>query len=266
MPKNIPAVQLLQAEVDEDNESHFRFLCNGHHVTYVTIATGIYTADDMCFAPVLIPLLPPFPPGDWNDGYIARDPKDGTPCFVRAAKLQLPGVRSAWHSTHLNHLDLTYGKKLRSNVYEATTPSFSCTIVAKFARFAWEIDYLESECLAYQWIEGRSIGPKFLGHLVEEGRVIGFIMENITGARHATPNDLAICQEKVSSLHQVGILHGDVNKFNFLIRGKHAMILDFDSARKCDDAVEFEKELQCLAEQFSDTSGRGGSIEDGIES
>jgi hypothetical protein len=46
------------------------------------------------------------------------------------------------------------------------------TAIAKFARFEWEVDAVDEECAAYQWLEGENIGPKFLGHVAEEGRVI----------------------------------------------------------------------------------------------
>lgn len=259
MPELFQAVQLLQASVDEDDESHFRFLIEGKFVKYVTVAVGLYAADDMCFAPALIPLLPPFPYGDWNDGYVARNPENGQPYFARAIKKQLPSVKSAWHPTHVDHLELALGKKLRSGIYEATSPRFRFTVVAKFARFAWEIDALENECMAYQWIEGQSIGPKFLGHLTEDGRVIGFLMEMIANARHATEDDLGLCQKTLAKLHQLGIVHGDVNKHNFLIGDGHATLIDFECARKSEDKRAFKEEMRSLLEQLSDTSGKGGN-------
>lgn len=66
------------------------------------------------------------------------------------------------------------GEKLRTGVYEVTCPRFDTFVVAKFARFEWEIQYLENETVAYEWIDGRKIGPRFLGHLTEGDRVIGF--------------------------------------------------------------------------------------------
>ena len=71
-------------------------------------------------------------------------------------------------------------------------PSLTYPIVVKFARFPFEIPYLDSETSAYQLIQNHQISPKFLGHLTEEGRVIGFVMELITNCRHATTEDLAL--------------------------------------------------------------------------
>ena len=87
------------------------------------------------------------------------------------------------------------GRKLRSNVYEATTHHFDVPIVVKFVQFPFEIPYLNSETSAYQWIQNHQIGPQFLAHLVtEEGQVISFAMERIVNCRHAGSDDLALCQ------------------------------------------------------------------------
>jgi len=57
-------IQMLQACIDEEDESYFRFLINEDTIKYISITGGVYATDDMCFAPALITLLPPLPPGD----------------------------------------------------------------------------------------------------------------------------------------------------------------------------------------------------------
>jgi hypothetical protein len=86
MMHNQSKVMLLQAEVDEHDESFFRLLVDGRFVKYVTIESGLYTPEDMCFGPSLISLLPDLPPGDWNDGLVARDTNTGLPHFARATR------------------------------------------------------------------------------------------------------------------------------------------------------------------------------------
>ena len=75
----------------------------------------------------------------------------------------------------------------------ASSPKFEKPIVAKFARFHWEIGYYVAETQAYSWIDGHNIGPKFLVYLTEDGRVIGFLIESVEG-RHATVSDLDACK------------------------------------------------------------------------
>ncbi|KAH8602288.1 hypothetical protein B0O99DRAFT_606179 [Bisporella sp. PMI_857] len=151
-------------------------------------------------------------------------------------------------------------QKLRSNVYEVTCDRFSSTIVAKFARFPWEVPRLEKETTVYEWIASHQIGPDFLGHLTEEGRVIGFLMACISDCRHATTEDFHLCHLTLSKLHQLGIKHGDINKHNFLIHGGKATLIDFDSASRTAGVDELEAELSDLLNQLRDTSGRGGRI------
>lgn len=114
---------------------------------------------------------------------------------LRAIKKQLPRVACRGHPTYIDNLELVYGQKLRTGVYEVTCPRFDTVVVAKSARFAWETPALHAGCTAYQWIESRDICPKLNSILVEEGRVLGFLMENIVDSRHADTEDLEMCQE-----------------------------------------------------------------------
>jgi predicted Ser/Thr protein kinase len=180
--------------------------------------------------------------------------KDAPPQFWKA---QLIGVHTLWHPTQIEYLDLEMGKKLRSNVYEATLDG--TMVVVKFARFSSEISYLEEETVAYHWIEGHKVGPKFLGHLTEEGRVIGFVMEQIVGHR-AGPDDLELCRSALKRLHDLGIKHGDVNRHNFIINRGETVIVDFQSAVKCRDYTALQDELAKLSEELEDESGKGGRV------
>lgn len=215
----------------------------------------------MCFGPSLASLLPRLPTGDWNDGLVARDEKDSQPCFTRACRTAFPGVKNTWHGTYVDCRDIVVGEKLRTGIYEVKGHMFGpgdAVVVAKFARFDWEIQYIENETTAYQWIDGHNIGPRFLGHLTKDARVIGFLMERITNARHADPQDLEPCQQTLSRLHCLGIRHGDINRFNFLVRSSGAVLIDFDSARKCDDQDALLEELERLPGRLQDRSNRGG--------
>ncbi|KAJ5161370.1 alpha-galactosidase A precursor [Penicillium capsulatum] len=156
-----PHIELLQAEVDQDDESYFRILVDGVSIKYIIVQASIYSVEDMCFGPSLVSILPKFPPGNWNDGLVARDPNDGQPHFVRACLTPFASVQNTWHGTRVDYLDLSIGEKLRTGIYEATGSFFDGIVVVKFARFPWEIQHLENETTAYQWISGHEIGPHF---------------------------------------------------------------------------------------------------------
>jgi hypothetical protein len=50
MSDNAPSMVLLHCEVDTGYISDFRLLINGKSVKYVTIDSGLYDIDDICFA------------------------------------------------------------------------------------------------------------------------------------------------------------------------------------------------------------------------
>lgn len=77
-------------------------------------------------------------------------------------------------------MDIVVGERLRTGIYESKYPVFDTVVAPKLARLDWEIQYIENETTAYRRIDGHAIGPRFLGHLTEDGRVIGFLMERIT--------------------------------------------------------------------------------------
>ena len=256
----MPKIELLQASVDSDDESELRILVDDKHVKYLTIDHGLYDSDDMCFEPAITTMLPPLPLGDWNQCRITPDPATGHPTITQAIKADLPTVHPTWHPRKINHLDLHHTRKLRTNVYEATTSSLASPVIVKFARFPFEIAWLDAETRAYEWIQGHDIGPAFLGHVLEEERVIGFVMERVEGAEHAGPGDVERCRRALGRLHALGIRHGDVNRHNFLVRGKEVTLIDFDCAEVCRDEGVLAQELESLEREFSDTSGRGGVL------
>ncbi|EEP78297.1 predicted protein [Uncinocarpus reesii 1704] len=252
-------VELLQAELDDDSESFVRLLVDGKLIKYVIIAPGLFSVEDMAFGPSLITLLPPFPQRDWNEGLVEKDPHTGNPHFARYTRKEFPGVKHLWHGRFVDYIDLKIGKKLTSGVYEVTSSKLDKAAVAKFARFDWEIQYMENETTAYEWIQGSGVGPEFLGHITEEGRVIGFLIERIDYSHRVGPGDLTACQNALAKLHSLGIMHGDVNRYNFLILagGETATLIDFETARKCDDEDLLRKEFEELLESLLDMSGRG---------
>jgi hypothetical protein len=191
MPTSNSNVQLLTLLVDanDEDDSEYRFLVDGKHVKYVTVASGALPRDDRTFAPVLIPMLPPFPKGDWNEGHIAKDPTTEKLFFARHEEVDLLEITNREHSTCIDFLELKKLDRLRQNVQRVSHPLFGTPIIFKFAEFPWQIPYFETETTAYEWIEGKGIGPKFLGHVTEEGRVMGWVMEDVGSARTAEVGD-----------------------------------------------------------------------------
>ncbi|KAF2670739.1 hypothetical protein BT63DRAFT_468530 [Microthyrium microscopicum] len=210
------------------------------YVKNVTTAPGILPKDHRTFAPILIPLLPEFPTGHWNSAHICKAETNNELVFSRIT------------------YKLTNLKRLRQNIHKVSHPSFSQPILVKFAEFSWQIPQVECETTAYQWIDGSGIGPKFLGHVTEAGRTIGFVTEFVEDARTATLQDLEQCQGILTKLHAMDLKHGDINKHNFLIYPEGVLLVDFETTRSCNKQEELEEEYRKLEASLGDLSHRGG--------
>ncbi|KAF8248813.1 hypothetical protein K440DRAFT_623853 [Wilcoxina mikolae CBS 423.85] len=51
-----------------------------------------------------------------------------------------------------------------------------------------------NETQMYKIIDGLGLAPAFLGHITENGRIMGFLLEKVEG-RSAGIEDLTACQE-----------------------------------------------------------------------
>lgn len=97
--ENNSHVQLLANLVDPDDEedSEYRYLVDQTHVKYVSVAPSVLPKNDWTFAPALIPLLQPFPPGDWNVGHVSLDPTSPGRPVLRITNRDLWEIENVWH-------------------------------------------------------------------------------------------------------------------------------------------------------------------------
>lgn len=269
-------VRLLACLIDVDDgdstptDSDYRFLVDKQHVKYVTTAPGTFRGaeENMNFEPILLnELLPPLPPGDWNQGHVARDPETEKATFVKTETVEFAGVKNIWHPVKLNELEFTRQERVRQRVHVSTHPHVQGgkPVLVKLAVWPWEIPSMEVETAAYQWLSDSGVGPKFLGHLTEgkDGRVVGFVAEWVEGARAAEPADIDGCKKALGRLHELGIKLGDINKHNFLVRDGHAdvVLVDFETVKRNCSPQELEDEMSALKSNLEDMSGRGGVIQ-----
>ncbi|KAG6114073.1 hypothetical protein E4U31_006534 [Claviceps sp. LM219 group G6] len=263
-------VRLLACEVTDDtNDSYYRLLVDGRHFKYVITAPGtFYGCDkyDSSFEPVLLgEIFPPFPIGDWNKGRVARDPVTGQVTFISTEKVLLDEVNSGWNTVKFDELEFSLQEELRQRVYVVTHPRINGggPVLMKIAVWPDELDGIESEIAVYQRICDTGVGPKFLGHVTEgpDGRVIGFITEWVGGARSAEPRDLEDCKKALGRLHQLGIKHGDINKYNFLVREGHEVVLiDFEVSKLDCSHDELEEEMNALKDRLESMHPAGGTF------
>ncbi|PYH80970.1 alpha-galactosidase A precursor [Aspergillus uvarum CBS 121591] len=254
---NSPEIKLLNNCCDKKTESYFRLLVDDKQIKYLTVEPGTYKNAEMCFPPTLYTVLPRFPAGNWNDGVVAKD-EDGRPYFTSINLTEFPGVENTWHETFIDYMDVKLDERLHGETHEAKCPQFDETVIAKYKPWHFYMHFMENETTVYQLLDGRGIGPRFLGHLTEYGRVIGFLIERIPDARHAGPEDIDLCRETLSRLHALGLHHGDTNRHNFLISNGKAILIDFEFTKKCDDEDMLQQEMEGLPARLADPSHGGG--------
>ena len=224
---------------------YYRFSCGGDVFYVEAHENSILKDDEYGFPPGIRRLLSPRPPPcNW------ADIKDGD--HGEWSVKELKGVQQCWHDKRIDLRELEPIKYLNENVCECVYQSKPT--VAKIARFEFEIQYIERETLAYRIIDGRNIGPRFLGHLTENGRVMGILLEYISARSGLSSNNLKVCLNALRKLHELKILLNDTNKFNFLVSidGQRALICDFANCKLDVDDERLECELDDLVKSLED--------------
>lgn len=254
---------ILSMEVDDDDsfESEYR-LRIGNQVKYLVISPGTFDRDTLSFP---LQSLPPLPyDEEWTVAKISRDKTSGD-LKTSILNRTLAGVNQ-WHHTRVDCLELEKTRQFTAMAFEAVSHSTlpitlppSATVIAKIARFEWELPRIEQETRAYQLLEGHGLAPRFLAHVHEDGRVMGFLLEKIEG-RPASFQDLSVCETALGKLHELGLVHGDVNRYNFLVTEEGAKLLDFERLRENASPESMRKELENLRAELVDESGRGGGF------
>ncbi|GAB1197577.1 hypothetical protein BDV32DRAFT_160991 [Aspergillus pseudonomiae] len=255
---------ILSMEVCSKDDSEYRILIHGR-VRYLTIARGTYDRSTLSMP---LSSLPDLPKSDaWNRAHIRRDSSTGE-LEAKVWNETLPGVQDIWHPESFDCLDLKRVKQITAATFEATlsrhglsassTPML--TVIAKIARFQWEIPRLSQETRTYKSLENTGLAPRFLGHIHEHGRVIGILLEKLEG-HEANIEDLSACVSVLKKLHSIGILHGDVNRYNFIIQNDTARLIDFERSRICHgDTAPLDVEMASLNDQLNEDTGRGGGF------
>lgn len=86
-------------------------------------------------------------------------------------------------------------------------------------------------------------------------------MENVEGDA-ACISDLADCEALLRRLHSQKLIHGDVNRYNFIVnRGSGEIrLVDFEHVMDFDEGLARE-ELLSLPEELTEETGRGTTVE-----
>jgi len=253
----IASRELQQAgmESSPNQESLYRFR-NGSYVLYVTLAANCVLLDDSDygFPPAIRNILPRTIDTSYNHAFIDSF---GIATFsIREFK----GVTTLWHNTKIDIIPLPVVRAIKANCFKVQYDGDWA--IAKFARFDWEIRFIETETAIYQTIDEHNIAPKFLGHLHENGRVVGLLLAYMEGRRPQTEQDYGMCASVLSRLHNLGLVHGDVNLDNFIVTGIEAKLVDFETCRS-GTVDERMMEVKRLEREFEEDSRRGALADEG---
>jgi tRNA A-37 threonylcarbamoyl transferase component Bud32 len=131
----------------------------------------------------------------------------------------------------------------------------------RFARFEWEIPRIERETQVYHLLQETGIAPRFLGHVHEGGRVIGFLLEKLDG-HPAGIEHLSSCEHVLGRLHRLGLLHGDINRHNFIVGSDEGWtkMVDFEKCQETQEEELMNGEMLRLPTELEDTGGRGAGF------
>ncbi|KFG80740.1 alpha-galactosidase A [Metarhizium anisopliae] len=264
------AFRMLSMDFDTlgTSNSYFRILANTL-VKYVVIAPGAMDAESLDDMPLnFLNILPPLAYDDdgWTTAYISRDSSSGELVTSLSAS-QLNGVTDHWHPKIIDFRQLQLLKPLTALVDECEWATLepnphgqNTTMIAKMARFNWEVAYIERETRIYALLEGTGIAPRFLGHIHEQGRTMGLLLEKVAG-RHAGIDDLSICAAALGRLHALGISHGDCNRYNFIVGvDDKVTLIDFEHCIVAASKEAMQADMDSLPDQLTEESGRGGGF------
>ncbi|KAH7009175.1 alpha-galactosidase A [Macrophomina phaseolina] len=264
--------------VFNEGKSEYR-LRIGNRVKYLSIAPATFDRDTLSFPLGSLPLLP-YHDDNWTVAHISRGAESGE-LKTSLSNQKFAGVRSIWHSAQINVLDLERTEQLTGAAFKALISKYAfrglaapsvpqllssedkVAVTAKIARFEWEIHRIERETRAYRALlqHGASdIAPRFLGHVHESGHVMGLLLEKLEGQRNASIDDLSGCEAVLGRFHGLGLLHGDANRYNFLVGQDGVRIIDFEHFQENTSEQLRKKEMQSLRNQLLDRSGRGSGF------
>ncbi|KAF2758788.1 alpha-galactosidase A [Pseudovirgaria hyperparasitica] len=269
-PSIHPVILSMEVDDDDSHESEYR-LQIGNQIRYLTISPGTFDRATLSFPLQSLPNLPY--DEEWTVAHIWRDKSSGA-LQSSITNRTLAGISRPWHQTRINCLELQKTEQLTATAFEAlsppsipptTTPNSpaATTVIAKIARFEWELPRIEQETRAYQLLQGTGLAPRFLGHVHENGRIMGFLVEKLQG-RPAALADLGICEAALAKFHELGFVHGDVNRYNFLVseEGEEGVkLLDFEYFVEHASPESMRKEFENLRAELVNESGRGGGFD-----
>ncbi|KAI5799024.1 alpha-galactosidase A [Geopyxis carbonaria] len=229
-------------------KSYYRILI-GDKVKYLEVSPGIYGEETLRRPPDLLASLPTLPYSESN--WMTAKIRGTSWSDVEVMSRQPAAVGCLWHPARFDVLSLSIVQRLSDRAYEVTHPSQGGSMIAKYARFEFEIPRIQTETHIYRTINDHGIAPEFLGHIHEHGRIIGFLLRKISGGRQPQPEDFDMCRDALEKLHSLRVGHVDLRRDDFIIKAwnthqSEAVIIDFEKSTLNSRTEELEWEMSRL--------------------
>jgi tRNA A-37 threonylcarbamoyl transferase component Bud32 len=86
------------------------------------------------------------------------------------------------------------------------------------------------------------------------------LLEKLENRRAAAICDLHNCEEVLERFHDLDLLHGDVNRHNFLVNDDGVRLIDFERSQENATEVSRILEMKSLRAELDERSGRGAGF------
>lgn len=96
--------------------------------------------------------------------------------------------------------------------------------------------------------------------------VIGILLERLDG-EFASIDNLSGCEDALRRFHDIGLIHGDPNRYNFIVDKQSGLVrmVDYEHTTSLDEESA-KAELQSLASELREETERGGVRDIVVES
>jgi hypothetical protein len=255
--------QVLSMDVYKEHDSLYRVLRSDRRIVYITIAPGILTPDEFDFPPNVLKRLSQY--SAWMNRWKTLYVYINSDSIIQLSEdisepHSLPRHLVGNHQLH-NILSLHITRKFNHRVFRVQAGENKA--ILKIARFPFELPWLVNEISIYKELEASDsrLAPSLLGLVFEddEDRVIGFLCEEIYG-EVASQDDYSACQAALQTLHNLQILHGDLNRHNMIVSADVVKFIDFEDSISSSDNALKQKEMEGLIAALTETSGRGAPL------
>lgn len=121
----------------------------------------------------------------------------------------------------------------------------------------------ERDVRAHQTIQARDPGlvPRLVAYVTENhSRVVGFLLERVSGVREAGIADLDACRAALARLHVLGIPKGPLSRHSFLVRGDGSVMIQGPLSSYSQDSEGIDEVMRAEMESLKEVLARSPSV------